>query len=194
MKLYYAPGACSLADHIAMHEAGLNFDRMKVDLKAKVTENGTPFAEINPKGYVPVVEFDDGKRLTENVAILWWIAQEAPSLAPSGDDGALRLVETLAFISTEIHKQFARVFRPSSDAEATAAREKIAQRFALVAKTMRGEYLFGDKVSVADAYLFTMLTWAQKMSVELPPELQAFYKRMRERPAVKLAFEHEGLE
>ncbi|SAL39622.1 glutathione S-transferase [Caballeronia turbans] len=194
MKLYYAPGACSLADHIAMHEAGLNFDRVKVDLKAKVTEDGTPFAEINPKGYVPVVEFDDGKRLTENVAILWWIAQEAPSLAPSGDDGALRLVETLAFISTEIHKQFARVFRPSSDAEATAAREKIAQRFALVAKTMRGEYLFGDKVSVADAYLFTMLTWAQKMSVELPPELQAFYKRMRERPAVKLAFEHEGLE
>ncbi|WP_250866384.1 glutathione binding-like protein [Caballeronia sp. INSB1] len=194
MKLYYAPGACSLADHIAMHEAGLNFDRVKVDLKAKVTEDGTPFAEINPKGYVPVVEFDDGKRLTENVAILWWIAQEAPSLAPSGDDGALRLVETLAFISTEIHKQFARVFRPSSDAEATAAREKIAQRFALVAKTMRGEYLFGDKVSVADAYLFTMLTWAQKMSVELPPELQAFYKRIRERPAVKLAFEHEGLE
>jgi len=177
-----------------MHEAGLNLDRVKVDLKAKVTEDGTPFAEINPKGYVPVVEFDDGKRLTENVAILWWIAQEAPSLAPSGDDGALRLVETLAFISTEIHKQFARVFRPSSDAEATAAREKIAQRFALVAKTMRGEYLFGDKVSVADAYLFTMLTWAQKMSVELPPELQAFYKRMRERPAVKLAFEHEGLE
>jgi len=194
MKLYYAPGACSLADHIAMHEAGLNFDRVKVDLKAKVTEDGTPFAEINPKGYVPVVEFDDGKRLTENVAILWWIAQEAPSLAPSGDDGALRLVETLAFISTEIHKQFARVFRPSSDAEATAAREKIAQRFALVAQTMRGGYLFGDKVSVADAYLFTMLTWAQKMSVELPPELQAFYKRMRERPAVKLAFEHEGLE
>jgi glutathione S-transferase len=194
MKLYYAPGACSLADHIAMHEAGLNFDRVEVDLKAKVTEDGTPFAEINPKGYVPVVEFDDGKRLTENVAILWWIAQEAPSLAPSGDDGALRLVETLAFILTEIHKQFARVFRPSSDAEATAAREKIAQRFALVAKTMRGEYLFGDKVSVADAYLFTMLTWAQKMSVELPPELQAFYKRMRERPAVKLAFEHEGLE
>ena len=194
MKLYYAPGACSLADHIAMHEAGLNFDRVKVDLKAKVTEDGTPFAEINPKGYVPVVEFDDGKRLTENVAILWWIAQEAPSLAPSGDDGALRLVETLAFISTEIHKQFARVFRPSSDAEATAAREKIAQRFALVAKTMRGEYLFGDKVSVADAYLFTMLTWAQKMSVELPPELQAFYKRMRERPALNLAFEHEGLE
>jgi glutathione S-transferase len=194
MKLYYAPGACSLADHIAMHEAGLNFDRVKVDLKTKVTEDGTPFNEINPKSYVPVVEFDDGKRLTENIAILYWVAQKAPSLAPSGDDGSLRLLEMLAFISTEIHKQFGRVFRPSSDAEAAAAREKIGQRFALIAKTMRGDYLFGDKVSVADAYLFTMLTWARKMSVDMPAELQAFYKRMRERPAVKLAFEHEGLE
>ncbi|CAL8477912.1 glutathione binding-like protein [Caballeronia sp. S22] len=194
MKLYYAPGACSLADHIAMHEAGLNFDRVKVDLKTKITEDGTPFNEINPKSYVPVVEFDDGKRLTENIAILYWVAQKAPSLAPSGDDGSLRLLEMLAFISTEIHKQFGRVFRPSSDAEAAAAREKIGQRFALIAKAMRGDYLFGDKVSVADAYLFTMLTWARKMSVDMPAELQAFYKRMRERPAVKLAFEHEGLE
>jgi len=194
MKLYYAPGACSLADHIAMHEAGLTFDRVKVDLKTKVTEDGTPFGEINPKSYVPVVEFDDGKRLTENVAILSWVAQKAPSLAPSGDDGHLRLLEMLAFISTEIHKQFGRVFRPTSDAEASAAREKIGQRFAYVAKTMRGDHLFGNDVSVADAYLFTMLTWAQKMGVDMPAELQAFYNRMRERPAVKLAFEHEGLE
>ncbi|KXU85273.1 glutathione S-transferase [Caballeronia megalochromosomata] len=194
MKLYYAPGACSLADHIAMHEAGLNFDRVKVDLKAKLTEDGTPFGDINPKSYVPVVEFDDGKRLTENIAILWWVAQKAPSLAPSGDDGSLRLLEMLAFISTEIHKQFGRVFRPTSDAEATAAREKIGQRFALIVKMMRGDYLFGDKVSTADAYLFTMLTWAKKTGVDMPSELQAFYQRMRERPAVKLAFEHEGLE
>ncbi|SAL84527.1 glutathione S-transferase domain-containing protein [Caballeronia arvi] len=194
MKLYYAPGACSLADHIAMHEAGLNFDRVKVDLKAKLTENNTPFNDINPKGYVPVLEFDDGKRLTENIAILFWVAQQAPSLAPSGDDGKLRLIEMLAFISTEIHKQFGRVFRPSADAEATAAREKIAQRFALIATMLRGDYLFGKDVSVADAYLFTMLTWARKMNVDMPAELQAFYQRMRERPAVKLAFEHEGLE
>ncbi|WP_321795788.1 glutathione binding-like protein [Caballeronia sp. J97] len=194
MKLYYAPGACSLADHIAMHEAGLNFDRVKVDLKNKLTEGGEPFSEINPKGYVPVVEFDDGGRLTENIAILWWVAQKAPSLGPFGEDGGMRLLEMLAFISTEIHKQFGRLFRPTSDAEATAARDKIGQRFALIAKMLRGDYLFGDKVSVADAYLFTMLTWARKMGVDMPAELQAFYTRMRERPAVKLAFEHEGLE
>ncbi|SAK55954.1 glutathione S-transferase domain-containing protein [Caballeronia hypogeia] len=194
MKLYFAPGACSLADHIAMHEAGIKFDRVKVDLKTKQTEDGKPFNEINPKGYVPVVEFDDGRRLTENIAILSWVAQKTPALAPSGDEGSLRLLEMLAFISTEIHKQFGRVFRPTSDAESAAAREKIGQRFALVAKMMKGDYLFGNQVSVADAYLFTMLTWARKMNVEMPAELQAYYDRMRERPAVKLAFEHEGLE
>jgi glutathione S-transferase len=194
MKLYFAPGACSLADHIAMHEAGMKFDRVKVDLKTKQTEDGKPFDDINPKSYVPVIEFDDGKRLTENIAILWWIAQQAPQLAPSGADGSLRLLEMLAFISTEVHKQFGRVFRPTSDAEASAAREKLGQRFALVSKMMRGDYLFGDSVSVADAYLFTVLTWANKVGIEVPSNLQAFYQRMRERPAVKLAFEHEGLE
>lgn len=194
MKLYLAPGACSLADHIAMHEAGMHFDRVKVDLKNRKTEDGTPFDDINPKGYVPVLEFDDGQRLTENIAILWWVAKRAPQLAPKGDDGNVRLLEMLAFISTEIHKQFGRVFRPACDAEATAAREKIDKRFALVAKLLRGDYLFGDTFSVADAYLFTMLTWAGKMGIETPANLQAFYTRMRERPAVKLAFEHEGLE
>ncbi|MDR5781173.1 glutathione binding-like protein [Caballeronia sp. LZ065] len=143
---------------------------------------------------MPVLELDDGKRLTENIAILCWVPQRAPSLAPSGDDGKLRLIEMLAFISTEIHKQFGRVFRPAADAEATAAREKIGQRFALIATMLRGDYLFGNEVSAADAYLFTMLTWARKMNVDMPAELQAFYHRMRERPAVKLAFEHEGLE
>lgn len=194
MKLYYSPGACSLADHIAMHEAGMKFDRVKVDLKTKRTEDGKPFDDINPKSYVPVLEFDDGKRLTENIAILSWVAQQTPALAPTGDDGSLRLLEMLAFISTEIHKQFGRVFRATSDAEASAAREKIGQRFGLVAKMMQGDYLFGDKVSVADAYLFTMLTWAKKVGIDAPAPLQAFWQRMRERPAVKLAFEHEGLE
>jgi glutathione S-transferase len=194
MKLYYSPGACSLADHIALHEAGMNFDRVKVDLKNKLTEDGRKFDEINPKSYVPVLELDDGSRLTENIAILSWVARQAPSLAPSGDEHGMRLLEMLAFISTEIHKQFARLFRPSSDAEASAAKEKIGARFALIASMMKGDYLFGDTMSVADAYLFTVLTWAKKMSVDLPAKLEAFYDRMRERPAVKLAFEHEGLQ
>lgn len=193
MKLYYAPGACSLADHIAMHEAGLDFERVKVDLKTKLTEDGRPFDEINPKSYVPVVELDDGRRLTENIAILSWVARQKPALAPSDDEGGTRLLETLAFISTEIHKQFGRVFRPTSDAEASTAREKIGQRFTLIDKMMKGDYLFGESASVADAYLFTMLTWANKMSIEVPAKLKAFYERMRERPAVKLALEHEGI-
>jgi glutathione S-transferase len=194
MKLYYSPGACSLADHIAMHEAGMKFDRVKVDLKNKVTEDGKPFDDINPKSYVPVVELDNGQKLTENIAILSWVAKQAPFLAPSNDENGLKLLEMLAFISTEIHKQFGRVLRPTSDAEAAAAKEKIDKRFTLIAKMMKGDYLFGDSMSVADAYLFTMLTWAKKLGVEMPANLKAFYDRVHDRPAVKLAFEHEGLQ
>jgi len=194
MKLYYSPGACSLADHIAMHEADLQFDRVRVDLKTKTTESGQKFDEINPKSYVPTLEFDDGQRLTENVAILSWVAQRKPSLAPSGEMGATRLIEMLAFISTEIHKQFGRVFKPTSDAEASAAREKIGQRFALVSNMLKGDYLFGTEASVADAYLFTMLLWAHKVNIDVPQKLADFQQRMRARPAVQLALKHEGIE
>ncbi|SDR39957.1 glutathione S-transferase [Paraburkholderia fungorum] len=193
MKLFYSPGACSLADHIAMHEAGMTFDRVRVDLKTKLTETGQKFEEINPKGYVPTLEMDDGQILTENVAILSWIAQHGASLAPHGESGRLRLLEMLAFISTEIHKQFGRIFKPSSDAEAAAAREKIGQRFKLIGSQMKGDYLFGNDVSVADAYLFTMLLWADKVGLDAPQVLVDFAQRMRARPAVQLALKHEGL-
>jgi glutathione S-transferase len=194
MKLYYSPGACSLADHIALHEADMQFDRVRVDLKTKLTETGQKFDEINPKSYVPSLEMEDGHVLTENVAILSWVAQQKPSLAPGGEAGGLRLLEMLAFISTEIHKQFGRVFKPSSDAEASAAREKIGQRFNLIASMMKGDYLFGNEASVADAYLFTMLLWAGKVGIQVPERLAAFAERMRARPAVKLALQHEGIE
>jgi glutathione S-transferase len=194
MKLYYSPGACSLADHIALHEADIPFDRVRVDLKTKLTETGQNFEEINPKSYVPTLELDDGQTLTENVAILSWVAEQKPSLRPSGELAANRLLEMLAFISTEIHKQFGRVFKPTSDAEATAARDKIGQRFKLIATMMKGDYLFGDEASVADAYLFTMLLWAQKVGLDVPQRLADFAQRMRTRPAVKLALKHEGLE
>lgn len=194
MKLYYSPGACSLADHIALHEADLPFDRVRVDLKTKLTETGQNFEEINPKSYVPALQLDDGQTLTENVAILSWVAERKPSLAPSGELAAQRLLEMLAFISTEIHKQFGRVFKPTSDAEAAAARDKIGQRFQLIATMMKGDYLFGNDASVADAYLFTMLLWAQKVGVDVPQRLADFAQRMRARPAVKLALQHEGLE
>ncbi|SAL22055.1 glutathione S-transferase domain-containing protein [Caballeronia terrestris] len=194
MKLYYSPGACSLADHIALHEADISFDRVRVDLKTKLTETGQKFDEINPKSYVPVLELDDGQRLTENIAILSWVAQQKPALAPSGEQGSLRLLEMLAFISTEIHKQFGRVFKPSTDAEATAAREKIGQRFNLIATMMKGDYLFGPEASVADAYLFTMLLWAQKVGIDVPQRLADLAQRMRARPAVQLALKHEGID
>lgn len=194
MKLYYSPGACSLADHIALHEANMTFDRVRVDLKSKVTESGQNYNEINPKSYVPMLEMDDGTRLTENIAILSWIAQREPSLAPKGDFAGMRLLEMLAFISTEMHKQFGRAFRPTSDAEAQAAREKLSQRFELVSQMMQGDYLFGAEASVADAYLFTMLLWAKKIGLDVPPPLAGFADRMRARPAVALALQHEGID
>ncbi|HZZ09177.1 MAG TPA: glutathione binding-like protein [Paraburkholderia sp.] len=194
MKLYYSPGACSLADHIALHEADAKFDRVRVDLKTKLTESGQKFEDINPKSYVPTLELDNGQILTENVAILSWIAQNNPSLAPSGEMAGVRLLEMLAFISTEIHKQFGRIFKPLSDAEDAAGREKVGQRLKLIATMMKGDYLFGSEATVADAYLFTMLLWAKKVGLEVPAKLTEFAQRMRTRPAVQLALKHEELE
>ncbi|THD55526.1 glutathione transferase GstA [Phenylobacterium sp.] len=194
MKLYFAPGACSLADHIALHEAGLDFDRVKVDLRAKKTEDGRDYLKINPKGYVPAVEFDDGEVLTENVAILSMVADKAPQLTPQGQFGHFRLLEMLAFISTEIHKSFKPFFSPdATGAEKTAAGEVLARRFGYLAERLKGDYLFGAQFTVADAYLFVMCLWAQKNGLSLPEPLLAFVARMKARPAVRLALEHEGL-
>ncbi|MGZ3404378.1 MAG: glutathione S-transferase N-terminal domain-containing protein [Phenylobacterium sp.] len=195
MKLYYAPGACSLADHIAMHEAGLDFELIKVDLKARRTDDGRDYAQINPKGYVPALEFDDGEVLTENIAILSVVADKAPKLTPAGKLGHFRLLEMLAFISTEIHKSFKPFFKPdATGAEKVAAGEILAKRFGYIAERMKGDYLFGANLSVADAYLFVMCLWALKNSLPLPEPLPAFVTRMKARPAVKLALHHEGLD
>jgi len=194
MKLYLAPGACSLADHIAMHEAGLDFDRVKVDLKAKRTEDGRDYLKINPKGYVPALELDDGEVLTENIAILSFVADKAPQLTPEGRLGHFRLLEMLAFISSELHKSFKPFFKPdASEAEKAAAGDLLGKRFGYVAERMKGDYLFGQRFTVADAYLFVMCLWAQKNGLALPAPLPAFVARMKARPAVRLALEHEGL-
>ena len=193
MKLYYSPGACSLADHIALHEAGLKFDHEKVDLKAKTTESGGDFTEINPKGYVPALEVSDGVVLTENIAILGWIADQKASLAPAGDMGRYWLLEMLAFISTEIHKSFKPFFSGAGDDEKAKATAAIEKRFGQIADMMEGDYLFGDSVSVADAYLFVMLLWAKKNAIDLPADLAAFHERMMARDAVQTAMKHEGL-
>lgn len=194
MKLYLAPGACSLADHIALHEAGLDFDPVTVDLKAKRTEDGRDYLTINPKGYVPALEFDDGEVLTENIAVLSFVADKAPQLTPEGRFGHLRLLEMLAYISTEIHKGFKPFFKPdSSAAEKAAAGEVIGKRLGYLAGRMTGDYLFGARFTVADAYLFVMCLWAQNNGVALPEPLPAFVARMKARPGVRLALQHEGL-
>jgi glutathione S-transferase len=193
MKLYLTPGACSLADHIALHEAGLAFDRIRVDLKTKRTEDGGDFTEVNPKGYVPALVLDDGTLLTENVAILCWVAERAPELAPRGEMGRIRLIETLAFIATELHKPFVRAFFPTSDAEKEAAHGLLAKRLGFVAERLRGDYLFGSEFSAADAYLYVMLRWGRAQELTLPPPLPAYFDRVHSRPSGRLALQHEGL-
>ena len=193
MKLYLAPGACSLADHIALHEAGLEFDRIRVDLRTKRTEDGGDFNAVNPKGYVPALVLDDGQLLTENVAILAWVADRAPKLAPGGELERVRLIEMLAFIATELHKPFVRAFFPTSDAEKAAARQMIAKRFDFIAGRLEGAYLFGSEYSVADPYLYVMLRWARGLEFDVPEPLPAYASRMDARPAVQLALQHEGL-
>jgi glutathione S-transferase len=194
MKLYYSPGACSLADHIALHEAGLRFDRVQVNLKGHRTETGGDYAMINPKGYVPALQFDDGAVLTENIAILSWIADQAPALTPQGPMGRYRLLEMLAFISTELHKSFKPFFQPDAGETAKGqAREQIEKRLSWLADRLQSDFLMGDAMSVADAYLFVMLMWASKNGLTIPAPLAAYSERLRTRPAVRLSLEHEGL-
>lgn len=195
MILYLAPGACSLADHIALHEAGLKFDHVKVDLKSKKTEDGRDYGTINPKGYVPALTLDSGETLTENLAILNWIATQKPSAVSADALAPTRLLEMLAFISTEIHKSFKPFFNPeATDREKNAARETIAKRLSFLADHLYGGYLLGNEATVADFYLFVMLTWAQKNGVEVPKALGEYFDKLKVRPSVRRALEHEGLD
>ena len=193
MKLYYAPGACSLADHIALRQAGLAFDREKVDLATKRTESGVDFTSINPKGYVPALTLDSGETLSENIAILDWIAHLDGALKPSGPMGHTHLLEALAYISTEIHKAFKPFFSGAGDDEKRKAGEAIRKRLAYVVDTMQGEFLFGADMSVADCYLFVMLLWAQQKALDVPAELASYRDRMMELPSVRKAMTEEGL-
>ena len=194
MKLYYSPGACSLADHIALIEADMKVDLVRVDLKTHKVDDEGSFYDINPKGYVPVLELDDGARLTENVAILAFIADRYPPLMATGELGRYRLLEMLAYIATEIHKAFHPLFhREGGEAERTRAREDLAKKLEFIAGTLKGPYLFGEKATVADAYLFVMLTWATQQRIAIPPPLSIFMVHMKSRPTVVAALKREGL-
>ncbi len=193
MKLFYFPGACSLSAHIALLEAGQQFDIESVDLKSRRTASGADFLAINPKGYVPALVLDTGEAITENIAVLDWIVARSPSLGVAGPLGRTRLLETLAYISTEVHKSFKPFFTAGSDDEKARARALIDRRLQLPAERMRGPYLFGSEPTVADFYLFVMLLWAGKFGLAIPRPLQALRDRMLERPAVQAAMQAEGL-
>ena len=193
MKLFYSPGACSLSDHIALHEVAADFEHEKVDLKSKMTESGGDYTIINPKGYVPALVLDTGETLTENVAILDWIAQKYGKLMPAGPMGRTKQLAALAYITAEIHKAFKPFFAGASDNEKAKAGETIVKRLQYFVGTMEGDFLFGAELSAADCYLFVMLLWCQKNGVEVPNRLNAFRDRMLERASVKKAMGHEGL-
>jgi glutathione S-transferase len=199
MKLYYAPGACSLAPHIALSEAGLSYDAIKVDLRKHQLADGTDYTTINPKGYVPLLETDDGTRLSEVAVLLQYIADRKPgTLAPAfGTLERYRVMEWLNFIATEIHKQFGPLWDPTTpDATKEKQRATLAKRFDYVAKTLSVQpYLTGDAFTIADAYLFTVVNWSGMLDVDLSPwpALQQFQARVAARPRVHATLVAEGL-
>ena len=193
MKLFYSPGACSLADHIALLEVGAKFEAVAVDIRTKKTASGEDFLAINPKGYVPALVLDDCEILTENIAVLDWIADQYPQLRRNGALSRTRQIEMLAFISTEIHRAFKPMWH-GTDAEKDKARETITGLLEYAAKQFQGDYLFGRELTVADCYLFVMTRWADKTDVAMPDALRRFARRMEQRPAVKAALETEEME
>lgn len=197
MKLYYAPGACSLSPHIVASEAGIEIQLEKVDLKAKKTESGEDFSKVNPKGYVPALRLDDGAVLTEGPAIVQYLVDRNPGsgLAPkAGSVERYKLAEWLAFLNSEVHKVWSGLWNPE------AIRAPIEQQLGKRLDWLNGElgkrpYLMGERFSAADAYLFTLLNWSQWTKVDLSrwPALAQYAERVKARPKVQEALKAEGL-
>lgn len=195
MKLYYAPGACSLATHIALSESGLAYDTDRVAMQTRETAGGKVLSQVNPKNKVPALDIGDGDILTENAVLLQYVADQPGSAValPQGK-ARYRLMEWLNFIATELHKGFGPLFnRAAPDEIRTAARQNLDKQFKYVEDRLGDAYLTGDQFGVADAYLFTMLNWAKRMELEVGPKLQAYFDRVRARPGVQRALETEGL-
>jgi glutathione S-transferase len=197
MKLYYSPGACSLSPHIIANEAGIPIELAKVDIKAHKTESGEDFYKINPKGYVPTLQLDDGTFLTEGPAIDLYLADRKPDskLAPaSGTPARYNLYEWLAFINSEIHTAFEPLFGAGPDEVKAQSKARIMKRFDYVNGQLQGkQFLLGENFTAADAYLFVMLTWAHHMKIALPHALSDFFGRVSQRPKVHQALKEEGL-
>lgn len=200
MKLYYLKGACSLASYISLLEAGQKFEAFEVERGTKNTTDGKNLADINPKGYVPALVLDDGTVLTENVNVLSYISTLDPSgkLAPkAGTPGFFKVLEWLAFINGEIHKQVGVLFRPdASDDMKAFGKKNVLNRFAWVDKVLGDKpWLTGENFTVADAYLYVILSWMGRLEIDISgyPKLAAYYERARARASVKQARTEEGL-
>jgi glutathione S-transferase len=199
MKLYFSPGACSLSPHIVLRETDTNFELEQVDNKEKKTKSGKDYWTVNPKGQVPCLELDTGEKLTEGPVIVQYIAdRKGEGLAGKcGTMERYRIQEWLNFITSELHKSFGPIFRPTTpDAFKEISRANLGKRFDWVDKELAGkQYLMGDKFSVADAYLFTILRWTPRVNIELSkwPNLKAYVDRVAVRPKVQEALRAEGL-
>ena len=192
MKFYYAPGACSLASHIALIEGGIDHDAIKVDLSEHKTETGADFYQISPRGYVPAIETEGLGLLTENPAVLTYLADRMGTL-PEGD-AYYKLLEWIGYIGTEIHGAYHPLFGGDSNDRQAKAKQTLAEKYRLVVTLMDGgEWLVGDGPSVADNYLFVTLLWADKFGIDLPEALVAYRKRNMDRDAVATAMRAEGL-
>ncbi|UUZ70219.1 glutathione transferase GstA [Polaromonas sp. P1(28)-13] len=200
MKLYYSPGACSLSPHITLHESGLKFEHVLAPTKTHQLEDGTDYYSINPLGYVPLLELDDGTRLTEGPAIVQYIADQVPAknLAPAnGTVARAQLQSWLNFIGTELHRGFSPLFNPATPADyKTVLIDKLQSRLKWVDEQLAGkQYLMGEAFSVADPYLFTVTNWAPRVGVDISgfSNIAAFRERVAARPAVQTAMKEEGL-
>ncbi len=200
MKLYYSPGACSLSPHIALHEAGLAFEAIAAPTKTHKLPDGSDYYAINPLGYVPLLELDDGTRITEGPAIVQYIADQVPTknLAPAyGTPARYKLMSWLNFIGTELHKGFSPLFNPATPDEYKAiAKERLLGRLKHVNEQLEGkQYLLGDNFSVADGYLFVVTNWTVPTGIDISDlaHLGAFRARMAARPGVQAAMKAEGL-
>ena len=199
MKLYYSPGACSLSPHIVLNEAGFKYDLEKIDLGKHQTAGGADFYQVNPKGYVPTLVLDNGEVLTEGSAIVQYLADQKPEskLAPqAGTMERYRLMEWLNFISTELHKGFGPLFHGDNEEAKEKQRAQLGKRFAYIEAQLKGKrYLLGDQFTVADVYLFVILTWASKTGIGLSQwsVLKDYFARIGERPQVQATLKEEGL-
>ena len=200
MKLYFSPGSCSLSPHIVLREAGYKFDLEQVNNQEKKTKSGVDYWTINGKGQVPVLELDNGERITEGAVIVQYLADQKPAaeLAPAaGTMERVRVQEWLNFVGSELHKTYAPIFRPTTpDAYKVLAKENLGKRLEWLNKQLAGkQYLTGNKFTVADAYLFTVLRWSPRINFDIDkwPNVKAFVDRIAARPKVQEAMKAEGL-